>query len=72
MRLDEIGQGVEAKVVTGRLRERHGRAGAFLAVAPVNPARGEADRVRGAMIVEQALRGVQDLALLDAQPLGAW
>ena len=39
MRLDEIGQTLEAKVVSRRSRHGHGRAGALLAVAPMNPAR---------------------------------
>ena len=69
MRRDQIGQAVEAKVVFWRMGRGHGRAEALLVVAAIDPARGEAVFVRWRVVVEQALRGVQDLTLMDPERL---
>src|SRR5258705_10121948 len=52
------------------LRHAAGVAGcpkAALGMAPVDPAGAQPDLVRRLVVVEEALRSVQDLALLDAE-----
>ena len=69
MRFDEGAQALKAKIVTRSLGESHGRASALLAVAAINPARRKALLIRRPVVMEEALRGMKDLTLLDPQRL---
>src|SRR5947209_6936333 len=58
---DHLGHAGEAEVAACA---RHGRRVALLPA--IDPGRGEAELGRGRVVVEQALRGVQDVALLHS------
>src|SRR5258706_5842341 len=69
MRLGHRDHAVEAKVVLRRAGGRHGRAPAFVGVAAVDPGAGQAEPVGRRVVVKQALGGVQDVLLLEAEVL---
>src|SRR5258705_3995331 len=67
MRLGHRDHAVEAEVELRRAGRGHGRAPTLVGVATIDPGAGQAELVRGRMVVEEALRGMQDVLLLEAE-----
>ena len=67
MRLHQRIHALESKVVARCARRRHGGAPALVRVTPVNPGAGQPKAIGARVVVKQALRGVQDVLLVQAE-----
>src|SRR6202521_4030620 len=70
--LVSLGQGshaFEAEIILRRIGRLRGRAPALFGVAPVDPNGSQAVLVRRRVVVEQALRGVNDVLAIEAEVL---
>src|SRR5882757_1744534 len=69
VRFDQCGHAVESKVVRRRSRRTRSRTPPRLSVPSVDPRRCEPEPVGGYVVMEQTLRGVQDVGLLEGEVL---